>query len=276
MLTHDRYDKLLVEFNLRVFTSQLLRATPRWSGIQIRSSFWRLYVNNRSGGSVTAGGRTHRLRPGRIHLVPAWVSFRTGLDRNLKHFYQHFDPVGLPAPLVQELFPAPLELNADAAGLALLEAWKADLDPAPRRDLAAACRAKALLHWTLGRLAASLPPEALERLSRYYAGNAAVLPALEYIEQHLNEALDNPRLAELCHLGVDHFVRQFRRCTGQTPAQYVIDARVKRAAQELFFTRDSIEAIAARAGFRDRFYFSRVFARRMGQGPAGYRRSNPV
>ncbi|MCZ7648761.1 MAG: AraC family transcriptional regulator [Planctomycetota bacterium] len=272
----ERYDRLLSDFNVRLLTSRLLAAGPGWNGLSLRSSFWRLYVNNRSGAGVRVNGKAHPLTPGKVHLVPAWVACQTWLTRKVDHFYMHFDFVGLPAPLVQDLFPEPRALPLDAGGRMLVEDWTADLRPPERRELPAACRALALLHWTVARLMAGLSPDAQRRVSHYYAGSAAVLPALEHIERNLAGPLENPELAARCHLSVDHFIRLFRRFTGQSPAQYVIDARVKRAAQELFFSEDSIETVAARTGFRDRFYFTRVFARRMGLAPAAYRRANRV
>ena len=63
---------------------------------------------------------------------------------------------------------------------------------------------------------------------------------------------------------------------GQTPAQYVLERRITFAAERLSFSEDSIERIAEVCGFPDRFYFSRMFVRRMGQPPAAYRRTSRV
>jgi len=74
----------------------------------------------------------------------------------------------------------------------------------------------------------------------------------------------------------DHFIRRFRECVGQSPAQYIQEQRVARAAQRLVFTTESIDAIAAATGFANRFYFSRVFTRHMGTSPAAYRNAPRV
>lgn len=275
MESQERYDRLLSDFNVRLLTSRLMRAGANWNGVSIRSGFWRLYVNSRSGGGVRVRGRAYPLAPGHVHLVPAWCGFKTWLTREVNHFYLHFDLVGLPAPLVTELFREPVSFALGAGGRALVADWTEDLLRA-RRTLPAANRARALLHWTLAHLVEGLSEDDRARVSRHYAGTAAVLPAIEYIERHLAEPLGNAGLARICHMSVDHFIRVFRRFAGQTPAQYVIDTRIKRAAQDLYFTQDSIEAVAERTGFRDRYYFTRVFARRMGQAPAAYRRAQRI
>lgn len=270
------FDLLLAELPVRVLTSRLMHAKESWSGMTIRSGFWRLYCNARSGGSVVVDNCVYPLRPGRIHIVPAWLQFTTALKQPVEHNYLHFDLVGLPAPLVQELFPRPVTVELSDVGQPLVRAWLADLHAPVQQNLAAAFRAKALTHWALAQVMEQLPQQAQQRISRYYAGDDDLLPALEYIDRHLDALLTNDVLADRCAMSVDHFIRRFRQHTGQTPAQYVIDARIKHAAQLLIFTSQSIEAVATATGFRDRYYFSRVFAQRIGMAPATYRRTEAV
>lgn len=61
-----------------------------------------------------------------------------------------------------------------------------------------------------------------------------------------------------------------------TPARYVVERRIAAATQELVFTQDSIERVAARLGFANRYHLTRVFTRRMGIPPAAYRRKARV
>lgn len=71
---------------------------------------------------------------------------------------------------------------------------------------------------------------------------------------------------------MDHFGRVFRAYLGHTPAQYVLERRIAAATQELAFTGASLEQIAERLGFANRFHLTRMFTRRMGVPPAAYRR----
>jgi len=61
----------------------------------------------------------------------------------------------------------------------------------------------------------------------------------------------------------------------ELPAQFILERRVSKAAQQLIFSTDSIEQIAERLGFLDRFHFSRMFKARMGTPPATYRKTAP-
>ena len=121
-----------------------------------------------------------------------------------------------------------------------------------------------------------MSPEQHRRCSRYLLSRSAVTPATEYIDANLAEPLSNGELARVCHVSEDHFIRVFRQALGQTPAQYILDRRVSAAAQRLIFSKESVDAIAEATGFGDRFYFSRVFAKRMGSPPAAYRKVDRV
>jgi AraC-like DNA-binding protein len=70
----------------------------------------------------------------------------------------------------------------------------------------------------------------------------------------------------------NHFIRRFRQAIGLTPASFIQQKRLAAAAQLLLYTDESIDAIALKTGFSDRFYFSRAFRRAMGRPPATYRR----
>ena len=105
--------------------------------------------------------------------------------------------------------------------------------------------------------------------------DAAIGPALRFIEANLGRSMRVDGLARLCGYAQDHFTRIFRREVGQTPGQYILERRVAVAAQKLVLGDATIETIAEECGFPDRFYFSRVFARRMGVPPGNYRKANP-
>lgn len=68
-----------------------------------------------------------------------------------------------------------------------------------------------------------------------------------------------------------HFLRVFRQVVGQTPHQYVLQARLRRAAVRLRRSDDQIIMIALDAGFNDLSTFNRRFKRVMGETPGQFR-----
>jgi AraC-like DNA-binding protein len=135
------------------------------------------------------------------------------------------------------------------------------------------CRIKSLIYAELALHLETVPMEVLERHWRLARALQPLLPALHEIEDHPFASLSNRELARLCFMSEDYFIRRFRECTGQTPGRYVVDRRVRLAEQRLLFTDQSIDQIAQEAGFGNRFYFSRVFARHVGVPPATYRKT---
>jgi AraC-like DNA-binding protein len=276
--------------HLRLLAMDAIPLNQTWAARAVRSPFWRLYINDRAGGMLAVDSRRHPLSPTHVHLVPAWVRFDCWNDAPLQHFFVHFDPVGWPPAVVRELFPVPLALERTAGVEALfsplLEALKVGGQDAPQ----AVALAKALAYHSISRIVpavapiletaiagAVLTPPAPARTgstvvaSLLLQGPNPVSAALRHIESHLGGDIDNALLAKLCHLSRSHFIRTFHATVGQTPAQYIRERRVARAAEELVMTRSKIDDVAARCGFPNRFYFSRAFMQVMGVPPAKYR-----
>ena len=71
----------------------------------------------------------------------------------------------------------------------------------------------------------------------------------------------------------DHIRRCFKAETGKTPLSYLTDLRIDRAKQLLVSpTYETVETVSAKCGFRDSFYFSTCFKKRIGCSPLQYRR----
>lgn len=262
--------------HVRLFCAHARPIGPDWATRDVLSSYWRLYRNDRDGAALELADGLHPLTAGRLHLVPAGVRFSCRATTTVGHFYLHGDVVGLSEVFRRELCGRPVtlpeapELEAEAVRLAARVASE------PTPDLALHCRLKALFFGALAAWLEALPAERVDRVARLTAARAAVGPALEWIDTHLAEPLDNRQLAALCCVGEDHFIRLFRRLVGQTPARYIRDRRLTLAAQELLFTEKTIDAVAAGCGFGSRTYFSRAFAAQTGLPPGAYRRLRPV
>jgi AraC-like DNA-binding protein len=68
------------------------------------------------------------------------------------------------------------------------------------------------------------------------------------------------------------FRRRMHEVHGSAPKALLMQWRCARAKELLATTGLSIEAVAARVGFEDPYYFSRVFAAREGLAPSAFRR----
>lgn len=100
-----------------------------------------------------------------------------------------------------------------------------------------------------------------------------VRQAMEHIRLSYAERLSVGSLAELVHKSPSHFAACFRRVTGTTPIQFLIDTRMVRAKELLIHTRLSVRQIAEVCGFSSPQYFARLFARRERMTPSSFRES---
>lgn len=251
-------------------------AAGRWDTRDVQSPYWRFYRNEDDGAylDLTDGVR-FPLRAGLVYFVPAGVRFSCGnVDAAFRHFFVHFDLVGLPHLMLRTFFRGPVELPPGDDFGARVAQFAAIVRAGPgARDLALHCRAKALVYEGLARHLETVGPEAHTESLRRTAALEPFLPALEYMEAHLADRLRTGELAALCCLSEDYFARRFRDCIGQTPGEYITERRVTRAAQQILFTEDSLDAIAETCGFGSRHYLTRVFTRAIGMPPAAYRKS---
>jgi AraC-like DNA-binding protein len=94
----------------------------------------------------------------------------------------------------------------------------------------------------------------------------------EFMEQHFDQRLEIPSLAAQANVSISHFFKLFKQDTGCTPLAYLTQLKIERACDLLITTTGSVKLIAANLGFRDPFYFSRVFKSLTGMAPKVYRR----
>jgi len=95
--------------------------------------------------------------------------------------------------------------------------------------------------------------------------------AVRRIEAQAGEPLQLDVLAGEAAMSPYHFLRTFRQVTGMTPHQYVLHARLHRAAQRLRASVDPVAMIAFEAGFNDLATFNRRFRRLIGMTPSAFR-----
>jgi AraC family transcriptional regulator len=91
--------------------------------------------------------------------------------------------------------------------------------------------------------------------------------AVEYIQDQLNADLTVSGIAQAVGLSPDHFTRLFKKSTGQTPYEYVVEARVRKAKELLTTGKFTIGEAAYHVGFADQSHLTRHFKRLFGLPP---------
>ena len=100
-----------------------------------------------------------------------------------------------------------------------------------------------------------------------------VVEAIRLVESDAGRPLQLKEMAVIAGMSKYHFLRVFRRLTGVTPHQYLITARLRRAALALASSRRPVIAIALDSGFGDLSTFNKTFRAAFGLTPTQYRAS---
>ena len=98
--------------------------------------------------------------------------------------------------------------------------------------------------------------------------NEAVRIVIRHIRTHYAEPLEVDALAALAGLSKFHFLREFKRVTGQTVVTYINNLRIERAVRMLDAGNTTVSAVAAACGFASHAYFSKTFYRLRGVHPS--------
>lgn len=97
--------------------------------------------------------------------------------------------------------------------------------------------------------------------------------AAAFIEACAHQALDLEEVAREAGMSQFHFLRVFSRVVGTTPHQYLVRARLGRAARLLARADRSVTDVAYDVGFGDLSNFVRTFHRAAGVSPGAFRRA---
>ncbi len=95
--------------------------------------------------------------------------------------------------------------------------------------------------------------------------------ALEIINRDYAEHLDNRKICRRINMSQNNFLRLFQRDVGQTPHSYLNYIRIRNARRLLREGGASIDEIAEKTGFRNRYHFTRVFKKYTFVTPCAYR-----
>jgi AraC-like DNA-binding protein/ligand-binding sensor protein len=99
-----------------------------------------------------------------------------------------------------------------------------------------------------------------------------VAMARAYIQDHLDEQLSLPRVADAVNTSSFYFSRMFKQVTGHTFTEYLSMVRIEHAKQLMRDQNKNITQIAYDSGFQSLSQFNRVFRKLQNEAPGTYRR----
>lgn len=261
---------------VRLFSAGYMDVGQWWKDTDILRGFWRLYLNEAEGVALKLGRKRFAMPARAIVLVPPGLPFDIELKHPVRQLFTMFEFLGWPPDVAREILPGPEALPHDDLLTALASQLCDELGAAQGAlSPASSSRLKALIHLSIASVLARAPADRARRALRINEGQRELLAVLQHIDENLASPMSNAQLASIALSSESRFIRRFREATGRTPARYVQERRLERASELLISTDFSIDRIAERCGFANRYYFTRVFTQRMGLPPGRYRSERP-
>jgi AraC-like DNA-binding protein len=125
------------------------------------------------------------------------------------------------------------------------------------------CLGKILKRWSTGEQNGTAEAEKEKRIEG----------AKDYLRTYSDQEMNLDELAEVVGLSKYYFLRTFRKTTGITPHQFLIQLRVNQA-KKLLLTDQSINQVAQEVGFCDQSHLNRHFKRYVQVTPGQYRKES--
>ena len=108
--------------------------------------------------------------------------------------------------------------------------------------------------------------------NEHFVQNSLILTQVQqYIGNHISEEITIEQLSQLFSYHPNYFIRLFRRETGYTPYQYIIQQRMQYAVTQLNLGLPNDEVCYA-CGYTDSSTFTRAFRKYYGVAPQKYRK----
>jgi len=234
-------------------------ALENWNHQGVDSPFWRFYHNPKPGCFLRFHGKEIALEPSSCVLIPADTVFDCVGPVLACHLWLHFTVTRPGAAMPAEPIVIPLATGLKTMISEVISTHREPVSAA--RDHRLHHQSAALLHVAFAHLDDNEPKVMPEPL----------MEVLTLIHRAPHSDLSNAYLASRAGMSLERFIRNFREHLGRTPAAYVIATRIRAAEEALALTDKSIDQVAIECGFANRHYFSRIFSRAVGCGPAEFR-----
>lgn len=96
---------------------------------------------------------------------------------------------------------------------------------------------------------------------------------LQYIDQNYAQHLSLKELCSKFYINMSYCCELFQKNKSMTFSQYLTDVRISKACELLKYHHNTVAEACELVGYKDYFYFNKVFKKKMGCTPAEYRKS---
>lgn len=238
-------------------------ALAEWGMVDAVTKQWAMYWLTKGKARLVHAGETCELAPGTLYLMPPLTTFSAECGRSFAKWYFHFTVAGVGDALRPGVYP----VTPTRRMLSLLASTcPADIEKGRGTDHTAYTMLDVID--LLSLVVRTCLPKILA--PGFFGVDAARV--LHVLNEHAVGRTTLHELAKATNLTERSLSELVLRTTGFTPMRYLLELRLNTAMKLLRHTDRSIEQIARECGFRDRYYFTRVFTKHRQTTPAAFRR----
>lgn len=282
-----------MEFNIDTFHPFVLNIglaqhNADWNWKNVSSPFARLYYVTEGSAKIILPDHTVSLRKGYMYFIPAFTSHSYECTSSFTHYYAHIYEDPQAKYLFLEDWVLPEEIQGDALELSIFQELYS-LNPTmklSKSDPSTYDNSSTLASNLLKNKQRPLYNKMISRgiiyqlLAPFFktahlkstVTDDRVKRAITYIRNHISDELCIDKVAETLCVSKNYFIRIFKKETGTTPANFIIQHKIEKA-QLLLITNDlPVKQTSYLVGFEDFSYFNRVFKKITGMTPNEYRR----
>ena len=261
-----------------------------WNWKNVRSPFARLYYVTEGTAQIEMPSGVYTLTPNHLYFIPAYTMHSYICDSAFSHYYIHiYEDLQSDTSILEE-WEFPVEVNACSTDLELIKrlcfinpflklpqsdpdvydnhhTLVSNIQLNQRRPFCDKVESRGILFVLMSRFLKYAIPKAEVKDDR-------IQMSLNYIRKNIGSRLEIDFLADKACMSKDHFIRVFKRETGETPNVYITKRKLEKAELTLVTTALPIKSIADSLGYDDYSYFNRIFKKNAGVTPQQYRESH--
>ena len=258
-----------------------------WNWKNVRSPFARLYLVVEGRAQISLPSGIYNLTPGHLYYIPAFTTHSYICDSLFSHYYIHIYENNLEAESMLNNWDFPVEADATEYDIELLKRLTyinpflklpmsnpeiydnhktlvSNIDMNVRRPFHVKMESRGILFILLSRFLKMATPKVETRDDR-------IRTIISHIRSNLYENQDIDQLAKIACMSKDHFIRIFKKETGDTPNAYITKKKMEAAELLLITSDEPIKNVAIKLGYDDCSYFNKTFKKYSGITPQQYR-----
>ncbi|MDE6019050.1 MAG: AraC family transcriptional regulator [Muribaculaceae bacterium] len=264
------------------------RHNSDWNWKNVCSPFTRLYYVTEGVAKIHYLDKDVELYPDHLYIVPANATHSNECKGTFCHYYIHiYEPIGSKSGIFDYYdFPLngipansyELQLFKDLTNLhpggALLRSDPATYDNSlgfaeylrKQEELPDFLRMR-----VQGSILILMSRFIKEAIPKKWTSDSRLIRAIHFIEQKIASSIGLKEVADAACVSKQHVIRIFKYNLGQTPLQFITNAKMRNAELQLLTTDKPVNIIALELGYSDTSYFIRMFRRHTGKTPNSYR-----